>query len=99
MEYINEINKILKPREDRQLNKTVIDLFAGCGGLSLGFEAQGFKTTGYEKDKDACDTYNQNLNGMCYNEELKIDTEYPVSCDVLIGGPPIQRIRKETRTE
>ncbi len=90
MEYINEINKILKPKEDRQLNKTVIDLFAGCGGLSLGFEAQGFKTTGYEKDKDACGTYNQNLNGICHNKELKIDTEYPVSCDILIGGPPCQ---------
>ncbi len=90
MEYIDDINRILKPKEDRGLNQIVIDLFAGCGGLSLGFEAQGFKTIGYEKDKDACDTYNQNLKGACHNEELTIDTEYSVSCDVLIGGPPCQ---------
>ncbi|MDM8548622.1 DNA cytosine methyltransferase [Desulfobacterales bacterium HSG2] len=90
MEYIDEINKILIPEEDRRLNKTVIDLFAGCGGLSLGFEAHGFKSIGYEKNKDACDTYNRNLKGICHNEELTTDTVYSVSCDVLIGGPPCQ---------
>lgn len=90
MKYIDTINKILKPKEDKVLNQTVVDLFAGCGGLSLGFEAQGFKSVGYEKDKDACDTYNRNLKGNCHNTELTLDTEYPVSCDVLIGGPPCQ---------
>jgi len=90
MGYTDEINSILRPKEDKQINKTVIDLFAGCGGLSLGFEAQGVKTIGYEKDKDACDTYNRNLNGICCNEELTVDTEYSLSCDILIGGPPCQ---------
>ncbi len=90
MKYIETVNNILKSEEDKMLNQTVVDLFAGCGGLSLGFEAQGFKTIGYEKNKDACDTYNRNLKGTCHNEELTSDTEYPVSCDILIGGPPCQ---------
>ena len=33
-----------------------IDMFAGCGGLSLGFEAAGIKTIGYEIVADCCET-------------------------------------------
>ena len=44
---------------------TCIDLFAGCGGLSLGFEAAGIKTIGYEKVSDCCETYKQNLHSEC----------------------------------
>ena len=66
MNYIDEINTILQPQEDERLKRTVVDLFAGCGGLSLGFEANGFKTVGYEKDKNACETYNLNLHGVCH---------------------------------
>lgn len=35
----------------------VVDLFAGCGGLSEGFISAGFVSVAYlEKDKSACDT-------------------------------------------
>lgn len=89
MEYWEEINKKLKPWIDTDLNKTVIDLFAGCGGLSLGFEANGFKTIGYEMDEQATNTYNKNLIGECFNEKLTIETIYP-KADIVIGGPPCQ---------
>ena len=89
MNYIENINEILKPWVDKQLNMTVLDLFAGCGGLSLGFEAQGFKTIGYEMVEDACNTYNKNLLGECYKEYLTTDFEYP-KAQVVIGGPPCQ---------
>lgn len=89
MEYWEEINRKFKPWVDTDLNKTVVDLFAGCGGLSLGFEANGFKTIGYEMDANACETYNQNLIGACINEKLTIDSIYP-KADIVIGGPPCQ---------
>ncbi|MGB1205912.1 MAG: DNA cytosine methyltransferase [Chitinophagales bacterium] len=89
MKYLKKINSELKPYFDNQLNKTVIDLFAGCGGLSLGFEAVGFKTIGFEKLKDASATYKKNLLGECYTQELNINTKYP-KADIIIGGPPCQ---------
>ena len=67
----------------------VVDLFAACGGLALGFEAQGFQTMGYEKDANCCATYRTNLHGSCENEMLTSETPLP-SAPVLIGGPPCQ---------
>lgn len=89
MNYLEEINNKLKPWIDTDLNKTVVDLFAGCGGLSLGFEANGFKTIGYEMDEKATETYNQNLIGQCINQKLTTETKYP-KADIVIGGPPCQ---------
>lgn len=37
MEYIDRINTELKPKIDDTLDKTVLDLFAGCGGLITWF--------------------------------------------------------------
>lgn len=67
----------------------VIDLFAGCGGLSLGFEVAGFNTTGYEMDETYADSYNQNLSGECKVSFLDLETKYP-QADIVIGGPPCQ---------
>lgn len=89
MKYYDEVNKKLKPWRDDGLNKTVIDLFAGCGGLSLGFEANGFKTIGYEINAKATATYNKNLIGKCFNQKLTTETTYP-EADIVIGGPPCQ---------
>jgi DNA (cytosine-5)-methyltransferase 1 len=89
MEYWEEINSKLKPWIDTDLNKTVVDLFAGCGGLSLGFEANGFRTIGYEMNENATKTYNENLIGECFNQKLTTETIYP-KADIVIGGPPCQ---------
>jgi DNA (cytosine-5)-methyltransferase 1 len=74
---------------DGPRKSTALDLFAGCGGLALGFEAAGFDTIGYEMDKDACATYRHNLSGPCHEVFLTPETKYP-SADVVIGGPPCQ---------
>ncbi len=87
MNYIEKINHVLKPAQSP--TALVLDLFAGCGGLSLGFEAQGFATHGFEMDRDSCATYNKNLKGECTQVVLTNETELP-SCDVLIGGVPCQ---------
>ena len=66
-----------------------IDLFAGCGGLSLGFEACGIRTMGYEMESDYAATYRTNLGGYCHCVRLDTNQKYP-SVSVVIGGPPCQ---------
>lgn len=87
MSYIDKINHVLKPATSG--SPLVVDLFAGCGGLSLGFEAQGFATHGFEMDADSCATYRKNLKGNCTQVVLNPETELPVA-PVLIGGSPCQ---------
>jgi DNA (cytosine-5)-methyltransferase 1 len=86
-DYLKRIADMLHPKiADLPL---VLDLFAGCGGLALGFEAQGFETLGFEMEADACATYDANLRGRCERLFLTPDTELP-DARVLIGGPPCQ---------
>lgn len=86
--YMSKINELLQPK-NKHNPPIALDLFAGCGGLALGFEAQGFKTLGFEMDQDCCDTYNFNLNGDCTKAFLTIESELP-KADLIIGGPPCQ---------
>ena len=87
MNYVEKINSLLRPKPAGEIR--VLDLFAGCGGLALGFEAQGFETLGFEQDADACETYRRNLKGACEQVILTTETPFPLA-DVIIGGPPCQ---------
>ncbi len=89
MEYWEKIGVKLTPWIDKELDMTVLDLFAGCGGLSLGFESLGFKTIGYEMNEKACSTYNENLKGTCHCVKLDVNFEFP-HAEIIVGGPPCQ---------
>ena len=85
--YAAQLEKCLRPTGERVA--TVLDLFAGAGGLALGFEAQGFETIGFENHKDCCLTYRINLEADCWQETLTKDTNFP-DASIVIGGPPCQ---------
>jgi DNA (cytosine-5)-methyltransferase 1 len=85
--YPDKLNTLLRPQSGAK--PLVLDLFAGCGGLALGFEAQGFETLGFEMDADCCATYRHNLHGDCV--QIKLDPGYVFpKAQVVIGGPPCQ---------
>ena len=76
--------------------KRIVDLFAGCGGMSLGFQNSGFDIVGaFEYWKLAADCYAQNFNHPVFMTDLseanvasnEIKTLNP---DIIIGGPPCQ---------
>lgn len=71
----------------------VISLFAGCGGLDLGFERAGFNVIwANECDPSIFETYRRNHPQTMLNTSdvcLLKDQDIP-SCDGVIGGPPCQ---------
>ncbi|MEM9218041.1 MAG: BsuBI/PstI family type II restriction endonuclease [Cyanobacteria bacterium P01_F01_bin.150] len=87
--WLDWLHEMLPRPQPHPNGPIVFDLFAGCGGLALGFEVMGFQTYGFEMKPQAVDTYNHNLTGTCEAVTLDIGTP-DGKTDVLIGGPPCQ---------
>ena len=93
----------------------VLDLFSGCGGLSLGFHAAGFEICGsVEFDPDAARSHGLNFHGgapehsqarditVTHPEDLAADLDLgPVdrAIDVIVGGPPCQAFARVGRSK
>lgn len=70
---------------------TFIDLFAGIGGIRLGFEAVGGKCVfSSEFDKDACTTYEANFGEYPSGDITKINAKDIPDFDILLAGFPCQ---------
>ena len=73
-----------------------VDLFCGCGGMSLGFEKAGFKiSAGFDNWKPAIKVYEANFKHPVIEQDLsKVDAAIKAinkyKPDIIIGGPPCQ---------
>ena len=73
----------------------VIDLFAGCGGMSLGFENAGFDVvTAFDNWDAAITIYESNFSHPIYKKDLGTDDVIQqitdLHPDLIMGGPPCQ---------
>ncbi|WP_200934506.1 DNA cytosine methyltransferase [Nostocoides sp. Soil756] len=72
---------------------TMIDLFAGCGGMTRGFVAEGFiPVQAVEWDLAAAATYAANFgeDHMFWGDIAEWPTSSIPEVDLVIGGPPCQ---------
>ena len=83
------------------MKKTVVDLFSGCGGLSLGMEQAGFEVVFANDINPTCaETFINNIKiakeRFFIGDINKLIGEYPkykeyfVDVDLVSGGPPCQ---------
>ena len=105
--------KISRIRAGKQ--PRVLDLFAGCGGLSLGFQASGYEiSAAVEADPAAAKSHGANFhNGNELHSEPRditttdaaslcrqLDLGKPESAfDVIVGGPPCQAFARVGRSK
>lgn len=91
----------------------VLDLFAGCGGLSLGFRSAGFEiTAAIDNDSEAVRSHALNFHGGVPRHATPRDItritpeafagelgfgKVAGAIDVLIGGPPCQAFARVGR--
>jgi DNA (cytosine-5)-methyltransferase 1 len=93
----------------------VLDLFAGCGGISLGFEAAGFEMrASVEFDPDAARSHGLNFHSgaPAHSQAIDITETTPEDLcdrmglggtsdafDVVVGGPPCQAFARVGRSK
>ena len=85
----------------------VLDLFAGAGGLSLGFQRAGFRIDGaVEIDPLAARTHARNFHpedverhAVARDITLTEPFELGLDVDVLVGGPPCQAYARVGRAK
>ncbi len=70
----------------------LVSLFAGAGGMDMGFRKAGFKIIwANEYDKTIWETYEKNNKSFLDHRDIrKINSSEIPECDGIIGGPPCQ---------
>ena len=84
----------------------LLDLFCGCGGISMGFKLAGYSVIGgVDVDPDSVKTFQKNFpksKAICQNL-LEYDDDKILSdfgnrkIDVIVGGPPCQGFSSANR--
>ena len=87
---VHRIQRMSRGKSARADQMNVVDLFSGCGGLSLGFQTAGFNVLkSYDNWSPAIKTYRKNFSHEIVESDLSKVGDLP-SCDIIVGGSPCQ---------
>ena len=95
----------MKVRSARRTRFSSLDLFCGCGGLSLGLRRAGFKVlAAIDNDELSVETYRKNhkrtkvierdIRSVCTEDLMKRLKLKPGDLDLMAGCPPCQGFSK-----
>lgn len=82
--------------EEHSVHMTAVDLFSGCGGMSLGFERAGFGVlAAFDNWIPAIEVYRKNFSHPIYQQDLSdvdatVEQVERLAPTVIFGGPPCQ---------
>lgn len=85
----------MKDTADVTSTLRTVDLFSGCGGMSLGFKNAGFDLVGaFDNWEPAINVYRDNFDSPIWNRDLS-DSQIAhevkaLNPTIVIGGPPCQ---------
>lgn len=88
--------KIITLSNLRGIRMRTVDLFCGCGGMSLGFQMSGHQIVGaFDCWQPALDCYAANMHHPTYFQDLSkknltLKLIRPLDPELIIGGPPCQ---------
>lgn len=93
--YLSVSIEMETERVENERSITAVDLFAGCGGMSLGFEKAGVNVVAaYDNWDAAIDVYRANFQHPVFKRDLSdVSVSEEVAGfapDIIIGGPPCQ---------
>ena len=93
----------------QQLDKPrAVDLFSGCGGLSLGLEQAGYQVIlSVDNDPWAVESHRHNMPGSAIELDLAVPSQVDslvsllrdIEVDLISGGPPCQPFSRAGRSK